>query len=71
VDPLVAKSITPRKTYYRLHGRSGWRYEYEEAELRELAGMVSKSEHSYVFFNNSTMTRDASRFQTIIEQGSG
>jgi uncharacterized protein YecE (DUF72 family) len=41
VDPFVSKSVTPDKIYYRLHGRNGWRYEYDEAELRELAQMIS------------------------------
>lgn len=41
VDPFVSKSTTPDKIYFRLHGRSGWRYEYDEAELRELAQMIS------------------------------
>ena len=44
VDPFVTKSVTPDKLYYRLHGRNGWRYEYDEAELRELAQMVAGSQ---------------------------
>ncbi|MGI8836002.1 MAG: DUF72 domain-containing protein [Pyrinomonadaceae bacterium] len=44
VDPFVSKSVTPNKLYYRLHGRNGWRYEYDEAELRELAQMVTGSQ---------------------------
>ena len=70
VDPFTAVSVTPDKLYFRLHGRNGWRYEYEENELHELARMINKSEpgadDSYVFFNNTKMIQDASRFQTII-----
>lgn len=70
VDPFTAKSVTPDRRYYRLHGRNGWRYEYEEGELRELAAMlpkrVSKTKTPYVFFNNARMTQDALRFQSII-----
>jgi uncharacterized protein YecE (DUF72 family) len=70
VDPFVAKSVTPARCYFRLHGRNGWRYEYDEAELRELAAMLSpgspRSDPPYVFFNNARMTQDALKFQTIV-----
>jgi len=46
VDPFTSKSVTPDKLYFRLHGRNGWRYEYEEDELRELALMLPKLESS-------------------------
>jgi uncharacterized protein YecE (DUF72 family) len=78
VDPFVNTSVTPDRLYYRLHGRSGWRYEYDDAELRELAALLSSSSsfrHSrfplqrpYVFFNNVRMVQDASRFQAILEE---
>ena len=68
VDPFVSKTVTPRRSYLRLHGRTGWRYEYEEPELRELAAIIPKRPSSYVFFNNVTMTRDALRFQAIVEE---
>ena len=70
VDPFLAESVTQDKLYFRLHGRSGWRYEYDESELRELAAMLpetrTESRVAYVFFNNSRMTQDAVRFQAII-----
>ena len=59
VDPFIAKSVTPEKCYFRLHGRTGWRYEYESAELEELAASTAKRKGAYVFFNNRTMTEDA------------
>lgn len=83
VDPFVAKSVTPERLYFRLHGRTGWRYEYEEGELRELAGMLvprrskqRRADHiaAYVFFNNVRMTQDALRFRSILGEdltGSG
>jgi uncharacterized protein YecE (DUF72 family) len=69
VDPFVAKTVTPRKSYFRLHGRAGWRYQYEEDELLELAAMLPQRSSSYVFFNNASMTRDALRFQAIVAEG--
>ena len=68
VDPFVAKTVTPRKCYYRLHGRNGWRYKYEEDELEELAAMMPKNKTSYVFFNNIYMTEDAIKFQEILNR---
>ena len=78
VDPFVNKTVTPDKLYYRLHGRSGWRYEYDDAELRELASLLAgnlpkrkdstKSKSHYIFFNNVRMIQDAARFQAIVEE---
>jgi uncharacterized protein YecE (DUF72 family) len=65
VDPFENKSLTPGKIYYRLHGRTGWRYKYEENELEELAEMLPKSKTSYVFFNNIYMTEDALTLKNI------
>jgi uncharacterized protein YecE (DUF72 family) len=61
VDPLVGKTETPDKSYFRLHGRNGWRYQYEAAELEELATVVAPRA-CYVFFNNSGMSEDALKF---------
>lgn len=83
VDPFTATSLTPRHLYFRLHGRNGWRYEYEETELRELAAMFredlaknnrsprrggpGKAQTPYVFFNNARMTKDALSFQALMD----
>lgn len=77
VDPFTAETVTPRNCYFRLHGRNGWRYEYEESELQELAAMLpkrsgrakgGKNRPPYVFFNNARMTQDAVRFQKILAE---
>jgi uncharacterized protein YecE (DUF72 family) len=72
VDPFESKSITPRHCYFRLHGKGGWRYEYDESELRELVAMLptssTKRRPTYVFFNNVRMTHDALGFRTIVEE---
>jgi len=67
VDPFVRKSVTPSKCYFRLHGRKGWKYKYEEGELTELAMMLPENKNSYIFFNNIHMTEDALRFRGIIK----
>lgn len=66
VDPFVYKTVTPDRRYFRLHGRGGWRYQYEASELEELASYVPGGEESYVFFNNSKMTEDALRFCKLV-----
>jgi uncharacterized protein YecE (DUF72 family) len=65
VDPFAIPTTTPEKCYYRLHGRTGFRYQYEEDELTELAELLPEKETSYVFFNNRYMLEDALLFQKI------
>jgi uncharacterized protein YecE (DUF72 family) len=67
VDPFMRKSVTPGKCYFRLHGRKGWRYKYEEGELEELAVMLPENKSSYIFFNNIYMTENALRFREIVK----
>jgi uncharacterized protein YecE (DUF72 family) len=62
VDPFLHQTTTPKHSYFRLHGRGGWRYEYEDSELQELAFAMPKRQVCYVFFNNHKMTQDALRF---------
>ena len=69
VDPFSERSVTPGKCYFRLHGRRGWRYKYEEGELEELYAMLPQRATSYVFFNNVEMRDDARRFRRIVEEG--
>ncbi|MDT5059698.1 MAG: hypothetical protein QOH63_157 [Acidobacteriota bacterium] len=67
VDPFSNRTVTPRRCYFRLHGRKGWRYTYEDAELEELYSMLPKEAESYVFFNNIKMSEVAQRFKAIVE----
>ena len=66
VDPFIGKTVTPDKYYFRLHGRNGWRYQYELAELKELATSLVRSKRGYVFFNNSKMIEDAAKFCKLL-----
>ena len=66
VDPFSKQSETPDRCYYRLHGRTGFRYKYEEDELAELAAMLPADNISYVFFNNRYMLEDALLFQSLL-----
>ncbi|MFN2455915.1 MAG: DUF72 domain-containing protein [Pyrinomonadaceae bacterium] len=69
VDPFAARTQTPAQCYFRLHGRTGWRYVYETGELEELLSMLPKDKTSYVLFNNVRMREDAMRFQELIRVG--
>jgi len=68
-DPFSERTLTPGRCYFRLHGRKGWRYKYEEGELEELHSMLPRDAVSYVFFNNVEMLDDAARFRAIAEAG--
>ena len=65
VDPFSEQTATPKRCYFRLHGRRGWRYQYEDGELAELLSMLPRRGDSYVFFNNVHMLEDATRFRAM------
>ncbi|GAB3718100.1 DUF72 domain-containing protein [Spirosoma flavus] len=70
VDPFTMATVTPEQCYFRLHGRQGWRYQYDAQELAELAELLPMDKPSYVFFNNVHMRQDALSFKRIIESNS-
>ena len=62
VDPMQRETVTPDRTYYRLHGSTGARHVHTEDELRRLAAMVHDRTNPYVMFNNMPRAGDAQRF---------
>ena len=68
VDPFDCQTVTPDRFYFRLHGKGGWRYEYGNDELEELANLCSSGGEGYVFFNNYRMTADAAKFCSILNE---
>ncbi len=66
VDPFSKLTVTPNRCYYRLHGRTGFRYKYEEDELTELAALLPADKTAYVFFNNRYMLEDALLFKSLL-----
>ena len=66
VDPFVGRTVTPDRFYFRLHGNTGWRYEYEMGELKRLASLCENSGSGFVFFNNYKMTSDALKFCNLL-----
>ncbi|RRB09363.1 DUF72 domain-containing protein [Larkinella rosea] len=67
VDPFTNQTVTPDHCYFRLHGRQGWRYQYEEQELSELLELLPENRSSYIFFNNVHMLEDALLFKKLVE----
>ena len=66
VDPFVTRTVTSGLTYYRLHGTTGARHVYSDAELQTLAALVPASGETYVMFNNMPRVEDARRFEALI-----
>jgi uncharacterized protein YecE (DUF72 family) len=68
VDPFVdpVQPTPGRPAYLRLHGVTGARHVYTDAELLRLAGMVPPS--AYVMFNNIPRVSDAKRFLALLPE---
>ena len=71
VDPFVATTMTPEQTYFRLHGTTGARHVYTDAELEQLAAMLPATfdQPPYVLFNNLPRVSDARRFRKTLAPG--
>ena len=66
VDPMQGETVTPERTYYRLHGTTGWRHVHTDDELRRLRDMVEGRPSPYVMFNNIPRVGDAERFLVLL-----
>jgi uncharacterized protein YecE (DUF72 family) len=65
VDPLVDTTVTPAQTYLRLHGVTGARHVYTDAELAAVAAVLPGDGTAYVMFNNLPRIGDARRFRAL------
>lgn len=66
VDPMRGETVTPERTYYRLHGTTGWRHVHTDDELRRLRDLVEGRPSPYVMFNNIPRAGDADRFIALL-----
>lgn len=69
VDPFVTAPETGHPVYWRLHGISGARHTYTDAELQRLYAMLIAAEApapAYVMFNNLPRVGDAKRFSRML-----
>ncbi len=71
VDPFQGLPVTAGIAYFRLHGRTGYRYQYTDDDLSQLLAWCQAFEEAYCLFNNVTMWDDAIRFQELARQLSG
>ncbi|HYP08253.1 MAG TPA: DUF72 domain-containing protein [Bryobacteraceae bacterium] len=66
VDPFKAEPAYGDMLYWRLHGRTGYRYRYTDEDLQELAVKLEAKRclpgPKYVLFNNIYSNQDARRF---------
>jgi len=67
LDPFGGKSIRGDLLYVRLHGRTGYRYTYSEAEMKELIGVGETYAQAYLMFNNISMYEDAHHLKKLLE----
>jgi uncharacterized protein YecE (DUF72 family) len=66
VDPMHTETVTPERTYYRLHGTSGSRHVHTDAELHRLRDLVDGRPAPHVLFNNLPRVGDAERFLALL-----
>ncbi|MCU1364385.1 MAG: hypothetical protein JWL72_2202 [Ilumatobacteraceae bacterium] len=66
VDPMQHDTVTPDKTYFRLHGTSGMRHVHRDDELRRVRDLIDGRPDPYVMFNNLARVADAQRFIDIL-----
>jgi uncharacterized protein YecE (DUF72 family) len=60
VDPFQDTPPETGQRYFRLHGMTGYRYQYTDSDLDRLKALCRGT--TYCLFNNATMAVDASRF---------
>ena len=67
VDPMTGPdTVTPERTYYRLHGTTGMRHMHTDDELHRLRALVDGRPDPQVLFNNLPRAGDAERFQELL-----
>ncbi len=66
VDPMQRDTVTPDRTYFRLHGTTGPRHVHTGDELRRLRDLVIGRPTAYVLFNNLPRVGDAQRFLDML-----
>ena len=67
VDPFKSQPVWGELKYFRLHGKTGYRYKYTDEELKELRSRIEKESDCYVMFNNTAMFDDALRFIQLLD----
>ena len=66
VDPLAGTTVTPERTYLRLHGVTGARHVHTDHELAAVAASLPSDGTAHVLFNNLPPIGDARRFAAMV-----
>ncbi len=66
VDPFQQLPVTEGAAYFRLHGRTGYRYRCTESDLKLLLKIIQRFNPCYVLFNNIPMLDDARAFVKLL-----
>lgn len=66
VDPFTAETVTPERTYLRLHGVTGARHVHSDAELAAVRDALPEAGTAYVMFTNLPRIGDARRFAAML-----
>jgi len=69
VDPFNNRQMHGDINYFRLHGKTGYRYEYSDDDLGELREMIDR-DTAFCMFNNISMDDDAGRFAAMVQDSS-
>ncbi|MEM2583024.1 MAG: DUF72 domain-containing protein [Candidatus Thermoplasmatota archaeon] len=69
VDPFKSESFYGEIKYYRLHGITGYNYDYSMEELKNLFE-ICKGKNVYCLFNNTKMLKNAAEFKEMIKTNS-
>lgn len=62
VDPFKGTATWGKIRYFRLHGVTGYRYQFTDEDLQNLRALCAGPGDVYCLFNNVTMLEDARRF---------
>ncbi len=73
VDPFTGPTLGGAVAYFRLHGRGGYRYRYNDRDLEALfarcqAELDAGRRPVYVMFNNASMLDDARRLRALVSR---
>lgn len=71
VDPFKAAPQYGEIIYFRLHGVTGYRYDYSQQELKNLLQKIQKNRINYIMFNNSEMLANARQFKELLSKARG
>lgn len=66
VDPFKDKTVYGLPRYFRLHGKTGYKYRFSEDDLLWLKDLCSSRGTVYCMFNNVYMFEDACRFKDMV-----